>query len=112
MAQTQSLPQTGAGSSRATSWLVLLAAALHLAAGLASGAMWSLLFGVVLALFGAGLMRGMRRLACLTYLTAMAAAIATLGAMGSWVGPIWWLGLVLAADLLAAITLFLHIWRR
>lgn len=116
MAQAQMSGRPGTGLLGIAGWLVLASAALHilvvLPAGFTGDALRLVPIGLVLILVGLGLMRGMRWLACLAYLGAMAGAIMAYGSMGSSTVPGWWLALIMVTDLLAAATLFLHIWRR
>ncbi|MBF9031684.1 hypothetical protein HKCCE3408_14885 [Rhodobacterales bacterium HKCCE3408] len=62
---------------------------------------------------GAGLLRGFRALGCIGFVVALVGiSVGVAGLADPAAGPDWGYGTILALDLLAAVMLFLYIWRR
>lgn len=112
--QSQSLADKSALATAGR--FLLLSALLHLAApipaGFAADALALIPIGIVYALLGFGLIRGLGWLGCVTFVLLTVAMLAAYATMGGSSVPEWWTWLILAADFAAWIFLFGHIWSR
>ncbi|WP_420860539.1 hypothetical protein [Algirhabdus cladophorae] len=96
--------------------LMLINAGLHILAPLVSGfgsdALMLIPVGVLYGLFGWGLMRGWRWLAYIVFLICLIGGVYAYMIASATSVPAWWMGLIVAADVLVIVTLFLLLWRR
>ncbi len=105
-----------ANTLRLAAVFVFLSAALHIGApvvgGFTSQALMLIPYGILFALIGLGLLRGMRWLAWITFFGTLIGGIAALnGMMGLSAVPGWWYALIMTTDWLAAAILLIHLWR-
>jgi len=96
--------------------LMLANAALHilapLVAGFAPDAVRLIPVGVLYGLLGWGLMQGWRFLAYLVFLICLIGGVYAYMILAATSVPAWWMGLIVAADILVCLTLFLLLWRK
>ena len=99
---------------RYAGWGMVVSAVLHIVAfalGGAPGDQWFLaVAGIVYLAIGAALLRGVRMLACVTFVIMLVGINIALANAAGGTAPVWAYWGIFAADVFVAVCLFIHIW--